>query len=111
MRTEAEISHLWQLAHLKFYFGEKLAVRSMQSVHNPAMDFATCRDENEFRPSASGLLDSQAGSSLCGKKSADDGAGTEGLRTKEGACCSATASRRQPEMRDSKRPSFGLIRF
>lgn len=49
MRTEAEISHLWQFAHLKFYFGEELAVHSMQAVDSPAMEFAAPRGENEFR--------------------------------------------------------------
>lgn len=49
MRTEAEISHLWQFAHLKFYFGEKLAMHSMQSADSPAMEFATRSHEDEFR--------------------------------------------------------------
>jgi len=30
MKTDAEISHLWQLAHSKFYFGERLANHSMK---------------------------------------------------------------------------------
>jgi predicted deacetylase len=66
MRTEAEISHLWQFAHLKFYFGEKLAVHSMQAGDSPAMEFAARRGENEFRLNASiRILNSQAGSTLC----------------------------------------------
>jgi hypothetical protein len=31
MKTEAEISTLWQMAHLKFHFGEKLAMNAMFS--------------------------------------------------------------------------------
>lgn len=31
MKTEREISELWQMAHLKFDFGEKLAVNAMLS--------------------------------------------------------------------------------
>ena len=79
MRTETEISHLWQLAHLKFYFGEKLAVHSMQGVDNPEMESATCKAENEFRLNDlhPEFLDSQAESGLFGEKSANDGAGTK----------------------------------
>jgi hypothetical protein len=29
MITDPEISHLWQFAHLKFHFGEKLALNAM----------------------------------------------------------------------------------
>lgn len=43
MKTEAELSHFWQFAHLKFYFCEQLAVHSMQAVHSPAMEFAAHR--------------------------------------------------------------------
>jgi hypothetical protein len=32
MKTDVEISELWQMAHLKFHFGEKLANHSMKSV-------------------------------------------------------------------------------
>lgn len=31
MKTEREISELWQMAHLKFDFGEQLAVNAMLS--------------------------------------------------------------------------------
>ncbi|OAI57279.1 hypothetical protein AYO50_01760 [Acidobacteria bacterium SCGC AG-212-P17] len=31
MKTEAEISTLWQMAHLKFHFGEELAMNAMFS--------------------------------------------------------------------------------
>ncbi|MBZ5489496.1 MAG: hypothetical protein LAO76_01020 [Acidobacteriia bacterium] len=62
MKSEAEISHLWQLAHLKFYFGEKLAEYSMQSVDNSAIEFA---------------LDPEAESAVFGEKSAEDDAETE----------------------------------
>ena len=31
MRTSTEISQLWQIAHLKFHFGEKLAVNALLS--------------------------------------------------------------------------------
>lgn len=31
MKTDTEISELWQMAHLKFHFGEKLAVKAMLS--------------------------------------------------------------------------------
>jgi hypothetical protein len=81
MKTEAEISHLWQLAHLKFHFGEQLAVHSMQSVDNPATESATCRAENEFRPNLlhPESLDPEAGRAVFGKKSAKDGAGTKSL--------------------------------
>jgi len=71
MKTEAEISHLWQLAHLKFHFGEKMAVHSMiQSV--------TCKAEIEFHLNLHPeFLDSQAGNALFREKSADDGTGTK----------------------------------
>ncbi len=31
MKTDAEISKLWQMAHLKFHFGENLAMSAMSS--------------------------------------------------------------------------------
>lgn len=80
MKTEAEISHLWQLAHLKFYFGEKLAVHSMRSVDNPATESATCAADNEFRLNHlhGEFLESQTGSAPVGEKSVDVG-GTKGF--------------------------------
>ena len=40
MKTNAEISHLWQLAHLKFHFGEELAVHTMLGGPAPATESA-----------------------------------------------------------------------
>jgi hypothetical protein len=31
MKTNAEISWLWQFEHLKFHFGEELAIRAMNT--------------------------------------------------------------------------------
>jgi hypothetical protein len=78
-KRDEEISYLWQFAHLRFHFGEKLAVHSMQSVDNSATESATCWAENEFRlnllyPES---LDSEAGRAVFGKKSAEDGAGSK----------------------------------
>ena len=43
MKTDAEISHLWQLAHLEFHFGKTLAQRAMHGVPDPAMKSAILR--------------------------------------------------------------------
>jgi hypothetical protein len=64
MKTEAEISYLWQFAHLKFHFGEKLAMQSMQSVDNPAIESP---------------LDPGAKNAVFGEKIGEDGAGTQGF--------------------------------
>jgi hypothetical protein len=32
MKTDVELSELWQMAHWKFHFGEKLAYQSIKSV-------------------------------------------------------------------------------
>jgi hypothetical protein len=31
------ISHIWQLAHLKHYFGRDLAIKSIDSGHTPSI--------------------------------------------------------------------------
>lgn len=31
MKTDTEISELWQVAHLRFHFGEKLAINALLS--------------------------------------------------------------------------------
>jgi hypothetical protein len=40
-KTDAELSYLWQLAHLEFHFGKTLAHRAMHGVSDPAMKSAS----------------------------------------------------------------------
>jgi hypothetical protein len=84
----------------------------MQVVDSPAMEFATRRGGNEFRLNRL-HQDSQLASRKYTllRKVGVDGTGTKSLRNKEGACCFASASIRPPELRYSKRSSFGLISF
>jgi hypothetical protein len=49
-KTDAEASHLWQLAHLEFHFGKTLAQRAMHGVSDPAMKSASMRGaDNHIR--------------------------------------------------------------
>lgn len=81
MKTEAEISYVWQLAHLKFHFGEKLAMRSMHLVVDPAMKSVIPSPKNEFRlgPLHPEFPDAQAGNAGLGEEALEVGAGDRDL--------------------------------
>jgi hypothetical protein len=73
MKTEAEISYLWQLANLKFHFGAKLAMDAVHPVVAPPMKSVNRSDQNEFQLDRlqPEFRDSQAGSAGLGEKSVD----------------------------------------
>lgn len=73
MKTEAEISHLWQLANLKFHFGAKLAMDAVHPVVAPLMKSVNRSGKHEFQLDRLDpeFRDSQAGGAGLGKKSID----------------------------------------
>ena len=79
MKTDAEISRLWQFAHSKFHFGEKLAVHAMLGVAGPAMESGVIRsakNQTQVDDHPAPLGKSAAGSVEYAARSAE--AGTAG---------------------------------
>lgn len=61
-KTDAELSYLWQLAHLEFHFGKTLAQRAMHGVSDPAsMQGADNHIQVDDQPTA-GIVDHAEGS-------------------------------------------------
>ncbi len=51
MRTNSEMSELWQFAHLKFHFGEELAKHAMDMPENVAYNARSAEDARRDRDS------------------------------------------------------------